>query len=331
MKRILWLIPVLFLVLTLTFLLTKLMPGDPVQAMLPLNHTHAQYLQMEHMLGLDQPVIVQYFRYIADLFSGNWGESYTVNRGVPVWDLIWERFPRTIELTVFSLLIATFFGIKTGIISSKYRNKWQDTSFRGFALIGVSIPVYWLGMMLQYLFAYRLDWLPSGGFKNMKYGDPKFVTGFRLIDSLIDGKIYMAIDYFSHILLPVLCLAFIFLAGITRQTRSSMLEILQQDYIRTARAKGCKEKVVLHTHALKNALIPVVTVIGLGFGGLLGGAILTEATFTMAGMGDLVVSAIFERDIYLINGIVFFSALLIIAINLLVDVLYGVIDPRIRY
>jgi peptide/nickel transport system permease protein len=307
------------------------MPGDPVQALLPINHTHEQYLAMKRWLGLDQPIIVQYFRYLSDLFTGNWGASFAINRGVPVWDLIWERFPRTIELTLFSVLIASYLGIKTGIVAAKHRNKWQDTTFRGFALLGVSIPVFWLGMMLQYVFAYQLAWLPSGGFKNMRYGDPPYVTGFRLIDSLISGELYMTIDYLQHLILPVICLAFITLASITRQTRSSMLEVLQQDYIRTARAKGCKEKDVLHTHALKNALIPTVTIIGLNFGGLLGGAILTETTFTMAGVGDLLISAISERDIYLINGLVFFSALLFVVINLFIDVLYGIIDPRIRY
>jgi peptide/nickel transport system permease protein len=307
------------------------MPGDPVQALLPINHTHEQYLAMKRWLGLDQPIIVQYFRYLSDLFTGNWGASFAINRGVPVWDLIWERFPRTIELTLFSVLIASYLGIKTGIVAAKHRNKWQDTTFRGFALLGVSIPVFWLGMMLQYVFAYQLAWLPSGGFKNMRYGDPPYVTGFRLIDSLISGQLYMTIDYLQHLIMPVICLAFITLASITRQTRSSMLEVLQQDYIRTARAKGCKEKDVLHTHALKNALIPTVTIIGLNFGGLLGGAILTETTFTMAGVGDLLISAISERDIYLINGLVFFSALLFVIINLFIDVLYGIIDPRIRY
>ncbi len=330
-KRLLTLIPVLFGVLTITFILSRLMPGDPVQSLLPINHTHEQYLAMKRFLGLDQPIIVQYFRYIADLFSGNWGASFAINRGVPVWDLIWERFPRTIELTLFSVLIASYVGIKTGIVAAKHRNKWKDTLFRGFALLGVSIPVFWLGMMLQYVFAYQLGWVPSGGFKNMRYGDPAYVTGFRLIDSLISGELYMTTDYLWHLILPVFCLSFITLASITRQTRSSMLEVLQQDYIRTARAKGCREKEVLHTHALKNALIPTVTIIGLNFGSLLGGAVLTETTFTMAGMGDLLVSAILERDIYLINGLVFFSALLFVIINLFIDILYGIIDPRIRY
>ncbi len=330
-KRLLTLIPVLFGVLTITFILSRLMPGDPAYALLPLNHTHEQYLAMRRFLGIDQPIILQYFRYISDLFTGNWGASFAINRGIPVWDLIWERFPRTIELTLFAVLIASFLGIKTGIIASKHRNKWQDTTFRGFALVGVSIPVFWMGMMLQYALAYQLDWLPSGGFKDPDYGSPPHVTGFRIIDSILSGELYLTIDYLVHLIMPVTCLAFITLASITRQTRSSMLEVLQQDYIRTARAKGCKEKDVLHTHALKNALIPTVTIIGLNFGSLLGGAILTETTFTMAGMGDLLVSAIMERDIYLINGLVFFSALLFLMINLFIDILYGIIDPRIRY
>ncbi|MFX1320322.1 MAG: ABC transporter permease [Promethearchaeota archaeon] len=330
-KRLVTLVPVLFGVLTLTFILSKLMPGDPVRLLLPRNAPPGAYEALRHSLGFDQPIIVQYFRYIGDLFTGNWGTSISIEPGADVWDLIWERYPRTIELSFISVLIASFLGIKTGIIAAKHRNKWQDTTFRGLALIGVSIPVFWLGMMFQYVFTIQNDWLPSSGFKDPNYPAATYVTGFRLIDTIISGEFYLTIDYLTHLILPVSCLAFITLASITRQTRSSMLEVLQQDYIRTARAKGAKEKKVLHTHALKNALIPTITIIGLNFGGLLGGAILTETTFSLAGVGRMLLDAIRERDIFLINALVFFSATLFVLINLSIDVLYGVIDPRIRY
>ncbi|MFX1375011.1 MAG: ABC transporter permease [Promethearchaeota archaeon] len=330
-KRLITLVPVLFGVLTLTFILTKLMPGDPVAQLLGPQFTPEQYEQLYRQLGLHQPIMIQYFRYIADLFTGNWGTSVSIEPGERVWELIWQRYPRTIELALFSVIIASFLGVKTGLIASKHRNKWQDTTTRGIALLGVSIPVFWLGMMAQYLFAYELDWLPAIGFKTPKYDDPVPITQFRMIDSLITGKVYLAIDYAIHLILPVSCLAFITLASITRQTRSSMLEILQQDYIRTARAKGCREKDVIHKHALKNALIPTVTIIGLNFGGLLGGAILTETTFGFKGVGAMLISAIREHDYYLINALVFFSALLFVLVNLSVDIIYGIIDPRIRY
>ena len=189
-KRLIALVPVLFGVLTLTFILAKLMPGNPVRQLLPLNHTQEQYDALYHLLGYDKPIIVQYFRYIGDLFTGNWGTSSSIEPGEDIWELIWQRYPRTIELSLFSILIASFLGIKTGIIAARHRNKWQDTTFRGIALVGVSIPVFWMGMMLQYVFAIQLDWLPAIGFKTAKYGDPKPITNFRIIDSMISGELY---------------------------------------------------------------------------------------------------------------------------------------------
>jgi len=330
-KRLIQMIPVLWGVLTLTFFLSRLIPGNPVNPYLPLNHTYEQYLQMQHILGLDRPLHEQYVRYIADIFTGNWGISSRVAKDVPVWDLIWERLPRTIDLSLFSILIASYIGIKAGKISAKNRNKWKDTATRGIALVGVSIPVFWLGMMFRYIFAIQLDILPGTNFKSGMYPDPPRVTGFRLIDSLISGEIYLATDYLEHLILPVACLALITLASIVRQSRSSMLEVLEQDYIRTARAKGCREKDVINTHALKNALIPTVTTIGLSFGALLGGAILTETTFNLHGVGELIVVAINDYDYYVLNAIIFFVAIMFLLINLITDMIYGYIDPRIRY
>jgi ABC-type dipeptide/oligopeptide/nickel transport system permease component len=319
------------------------MPGDPASAYLPINATNAQRIAIRHWLGLDQPLIVQYFRYLADVLTGNWGRSSNISKYQPVWSLIWERFPRTMEITIFAMLIAALVGVRTGVITAKHRNKSQDTILRGFALIGVSIPVFWLGLLLQYTLTYQFpNWLkatfninfrpfPAAGFKSPGYPDPPMITGFRLIDSLLSGQLYLFTDYLWHLVLPVFCLAFITLASITRQTRSSMLEVLQQDYIRTARAKGCNEKDVLNTHALKNALIPTVTVIGLNFGGLLGGAVLTEYTFNLKGMGNLIIQAIQRYDYYVINATVFLTALIFVIVNLFMDVLYGLLDPRIRY
>jgi len=330
-KRFITLIPVLFGALTFVFILSKFIPGDPVFAYLPQQYTTEQYNAVRRWLGLDDPVLVQYFRYIGDIFSGDWGVSQRISPGQDVWSLLWQRFPRTMELTIFAVLIASFIGIRTGVMSAKHRNKPKDTILRGMALVGVAIPVFWMGMIFQYFVSYQLGWLPAIGFKTGWYPDPPLVTGFRTIDSLLSGQIYLATDYLVHLILPVVCLSFITLASITRQTRSSMLEVLQQDYIRTARAKGCEEKDVIKTHALKNALIPTVTIIGLNFGGLLGGAVLTETTFSLHGMGELLLNAITRYDFYVINAVVFVMALIFILVNLFMDVLYGILDPRIRY
>ena len=330
-RRFLTMVPVVFGAITIVFFMSRLMPGDPAAAYLPINATEEQLIAVRHWLGLDQPLYIQYFRYIADLFTGNWGKSSRISLGTDVWVLIWAHFPRTMELTIFALLIASFLGIKAGLISAKHRNKPKDTVIRGFALIGVAVPVFWLGMLLQYFLTYQIRIFPSIGYKNPIWGDPTFITGFRSIDSLISGYLYLFVDYMWHLILPVAALAFISLASITRQTRSSMLEVLQQDYIRTARAKGCREKDVVKSHALKNALIPTITVIGLNFGGLLGGAVLTETTFNLVGMGTLMITAIQTYDYYVINATVFLTAVIFVFVNLFMDIIYGFVDPRIRY
>ena len=336
-KRLLAAIPVIFGVMTLTFILSRFMPGDPVLAYLPEGKIDWDlYEQLKRNMGLYDPLHIQYFRYLGDIFVGNWGVSQSIARGMPVWTLIMLKLPRTADIALFSIIIAAAVGIKTGIISASHRNKGRDTVLRGITLVGVALPVFFLGMLLQYTLGYliRIDGVaifPSTGFKTIIYTDPPAVTGFRIIDALISGQFYMITDYLYHLILPVFCLSFISLASIVRQTRSSMLEVLEQDYIRTARAKGCKEKDVINTHAKKNAMIPTVTIIGLGFGSLLTGAVLTETTFGLAGMGQLLIDAISNSDYWVLNGLVFFFALVFISINLITDVLYGILDPRIRY
>ena len=337
LKRLLAAVPVIFGVMTLTFILSRFMPGDPVLAYLPEGKIDwVLYERLKEQMGLNDPLFVQYFRYLGDIFVGNWGVSQSIARGMPVWTLIMLKLPRTADIAIFSIIIAAAVGIKTGIISAAHRNKARDTIFRGITLVGVALPVFFLGMLLQYTLGYliRIDdvaLFPSTGFKTIIYTDPPTVTGFRIWDAILSGQFYMVTDYLYHLILPVFCLAFISLAGIVRQTRSSMLEILEQDYIRTARAKGCKEKDVINTHAKKNAMIPVVTIVGLGFGSLLTGAVLTETTFGLAGMGQLLIDSIANSDYWVLNGLVFFFALVFIAINLITDVIYGILDPRIRY
>ncbi|MFX1386518.1 MAG: ABC transporter permease [Promethearchaeota archaeon] len=331
-RRLISMIPVVIGVMTLTFILSRMMPGDPVLAFMPEGRPDPDlYNFYYHLLWLDQPIIMQYFKYLGDLFTGNWGYSLAIAQGMAVWDLIMLKLPRTIDIAIFSMIIAAFVGTKTGVISASHRNKPRDTIFRGIALVGVSIPVFYLGVLLQYFLGYILKWFPASGFKTWGYRDPAFVTGFRIIDSLISGEFYFITDYLYHLVLPVFCLSFITLAGITRQSRSSMLEVLEQDYIRTARAKGCKEKVVINTHAQRNSLIPTITVIGLSFAGLLGGAVLTETTFNLNGIGRLMIDSIRLNEYWILNGLVFVITIIFVSINLAIDVLYAMVDPRIRY
>jgi peptide/nickel transport system permease protein len=330
LKRIVAIIPVLAGVLILTFILSRGMPGDPVAAYLTYPDPDI-YQYYRRLLWLDRPIIQQFFKYIADVFSGNWGNSVSINQGQDVWQLIMQRLPRTIDLALISIVIASFLGIKTGVIASKYRNKPRDTVLRGISLIGVSMPVFFLAVILQWFFCYIIPIFPATGFKDMRYKDPPFITGFRIIDALIAGQFYVIGDYLYHLALPVLCLSFITLAGIARHTRSSMLEVLELDYIRTARAKGCGEKVVIKSHALRNSLIPTTTVIGLSLTNLIGGAVLAEISFSFNGIGQLLLKSILVADYWVLNALVFLLAIFFVFINLAVDVLYGIIDPRIRY
>lgn len=332
LRRLLAAVPVLFGVLTITFVLSRMMPGDPVLATMQARFpTEEAYRAQYEALGLHLPLITQYFIYVGKLFTGDWGYSYSLVRGQPVWDIIMLRFPRTFDIAIFAIVIATIIGLKTGVISATNRNKWKDTLLRGIALVGVSIPIFWMGLILQYFLSFQLGWFPTANYKTPGIGDPAPITLNRIIDSILAGQTYLVTDYLHHLILPIFCLSFITIAGITRQTRSSMLEILEQDYVRTARAKGCKERDVINTHARKNALIPTITVIGLNFGGLLAGAILTETTFNLHGIGEALISAIQSTDYWLLNAIVFLTTVVFIAINLGVDIIYGFVDPRIRY
>ncbi|MFX1573994.1 MAG: ABC transporter permease [Promethearchaeota archaeon] len=335
LRRIVVMIPVLFGVLTLTFILTRLMPGDPIAARLAASGQHNPsehlYHQMKCQLGLCDPIIIQYFRYIGELFTGHWGVSVSITRNQPVWDLVTERMPLTIDLTIFSMAIASFLGIKAGVISAVHRNKTTDTVVRGLALVGVALPVFFLGMLLQYFLGYVVNIFEPTGYLSNDIENPPYVTGFIIIDALLSGQYYVIIDYLWHMFLPVFCLSFIMLASVTRQTRSSMLEVMEQDYVRTARAKGCKEKVVIHSHTLRNALIPTVTIIGMSIAGLLGGAVLTETTFGLNGMGKLFVDAILLYDYWVLNALVFMITIIFIFANLMTDVIYAILDPRIRY
>ena len=312
-----------------------MIPGDPVLAMLEAagiaKPNRVVYNQMVKQLGLDQPLLVQYFKFIGDLLTGQWGVSVSIARNQPVWDLVMQRLPRTIDLSIFSIIIAAFVGNKAGVISAKHRNKPADNVVRSLALIGVAIPVFFLGMLMQYYLGHILKLFPSTGYKNFVYENPPIVTGFYMIDAVISGELYKIWDYLYHLIMPVLCLSFVTLASITRQTRSSMLEVLEMDYVRTARAKGCRERDVINTHALKNAMIPTATIIGLNLAALLDGAVITESTFGLVGIGLLLIDSIVLLDYWVLNAVIFFITLLYVGTNLAIDMIYAMLDPRIRY
>ena len=334
LRRILALIPILFGVLFITFIMTRIMPGNPFMLLVGEHVTDSQLAAIaaaEERYGLNEPIIVQLWMYIQRLFTGDWGVSLVYSKGTPVWELIIGVFPKTAEIAILSVGIATFVGIKAGITSAVNRNKRKDTFIRFFALMGVAIPVFWLGMILQYIFGYVLDILPTTNYFAPSMHPVEKITHLRLIDTLILGDFEAFWDTVLHLIMPVFCLSYIYLASITRQTRSSMLEVLELDYVRTARAKGCREKDVINKHAFRNALIPVVTVVGLGFAGLLGGAVLTESTFNLNAMGRLTIDAINSIDYDIINASIFISTIILVSANLIIDLIYGIVDPRIRY
>jgi len=332
LKRLLLLIPTLWGVVTLVFFMIILAPGDAAQAMAGERASKEIIEKFRHDLGLDQPLMVQYVKYLKRVVVLDFGKS--IKSGQRVIDDIKARFPATIELSFFAMFFATFFGLLAGILSATRQYSFIDYTSMFVALVGVSMPIFWLGIVLILIFSVNLNILPTGGRINVRYIF-KPITNFYIIDGFIylfktgDAK-YLASSV-VHLLLPAVTLGTVPLAIIARMTRSSMLEVLKQDYIKTARAKGLTEKKVVYRHALKNALLPVITVIGLQFGLLLGGAILTETIFAWPGIGKWIVYAITARDYPAVQGGVIIISVTFVFINLLVDILYSYINPKIKY
>ncbi len=327
-RRLLSFIPVLIGVTIIVFSFIHLIPGDPASAMLRENAPPEVAQRIREQLGLDKPLYEQYLIYMDRTLHLNLGESLVTH--IPVATELANRFPATAELAISAMLIAILVGIPLGILSAVRRNSWIDTFSMFVALIGVSMPIFWLGLMLSMLFGVTLHWLP---FQSRIGIDTTItrVTGFYLIDSLLSGNIQTFIDVVRHLILPSIVLATVPMSILARMTRASMLEALNQDYIRTAHAKGLRERVVVIRHALKNAMLPVVTVIGLQTGFLLSGAILTESIFSWPGIGRWVYDEIQLRDYPVIQGTILFIAVVFVAVNLIVDLSYAYLDPRIRY
>ena len=298
-KRIIYLIPVLIGIVFLVFTIMYFSPGDPAKLILGDRAPEEQVAALRHELGLDLPYYQQLFNYIKNAIHGDFGNSYQLR--MPVWDIIKLRFPLTLQLTTFTMLIAVLIGVPVGILSAVKQYSVIDALSVIFALLMASIPAFWLGMLLMLLFSLNLGWLPSSGYEGVKW-----------------------------LILPSITLGFINCATIMRMTRSSMLEVVRQDFIRTARAKGATEKRVVFRHALKNAISPVITVVGTAFGSSLGGAVVTETVFGLPGMGTQIITAIRQKDNPVVLASVIVIALAFSLVNLIVDILYTYVDPRIR-
>lgn len=327
-KRLLHLIPVLLGMTFIVFLIIRAIPGDPAQVILGQQATAEATAALREKLGLNNPWYVEYFNYLKDLMTFDLGESLRTSQ--PIVAEIWPYLAATFELAIFAMIIAVIIGMNAGIISAWFQNSWFDYLAMVIALIGVSMPIFWLGLLEQWFFGINLGWLPTSGREEVR--DPiTAITHFYLIDTLIQGRFDQFVVAVKHLILPGIALATIPTAIIARMTRSSMLEVMRVDYVRTARAKGQKMFVVVYKHALKNALIPVLTVIGLQLGMLLGGAILTETIFSWPGIGRYIYEAIGYRDYPVIQSGILVVAFIFLMINLIVDILYTVIDKRIKY
>lgn len=326
-RRFFHLVLIIFGVSILVFLMLRMIPGDPAQLLLGEYANPEELASLRNQLGLDKSYLIQYWIYLKNILQGDFGNS--VRTGAPVVDEIGVRLIATIELSMAAMLIATLFGIAAGVISAVKQYSILDYSSMFLALVGVSMPIFWLGLMLIYLLSVKFPILPMMGRLSMGL-ETSPVTGLVIIDTLIAGQFGAFWDGLRHLVLPSFTLATIPMAIVARITRSSMLEVLNRDYVRTARAKGLGEAVVILRHALRNAFLPVVTVLGLNLGLLLGGAVLTETIFSWPGLGRYVVDSLMGRDYAAVQGCILIFAVLMTLINLAVDMIYVLLDPRIR-
>ncbi len=327
-RRTLTFIYVLLGVSLTIFLLMRLIPGDPALVMLGERATTERIAEVRRGLGLDRPLAVQYLIYLKNILTGNLGRSLHTNTRVA--EELVERFPATIELSVVAICLAGFIGVLAGIMSATRQYSLLDSGFMFLSLAGVSMPIFWLGLMLIWTFALLFGWFPPSGRLDVRILLDS-ITGFYLLDSLLTRHWEAFWDALWHLVLPAITLATVPLAIIARMTRSSLLEVLRQEYIMTARSKGVSEWVVVARHALRNALIPILTIGGLQFGLLLGGAILTETIFSWPGLGRLLYNAVLARDYPVVQGGTLLIAATFSVINLVVDLLYAVVNPKIRY
>lgn len=351
LRRLLLILPVLFGIMFITFALARILPGDPCFAILGEKVTVEQCDQFKEDHGLNDPIMVQFVRYLGDVMHGNFGVS--LKDGRPITEIVLQRLPMTLEITIGAMLFSTFFGILLGIISAVRRNSGVDVVTMIGANIGVSMPVFWLGLMLAYVFALKFKgtpfWIPPSGRLSSGISIPPLADYYHLenlsgawaaivtfasnmvtLNALLTGNFEVFRDAVWHLILPCIAVGTIPLSIIARMTRSSMLEVLGLDYIRTARAKGLIERMVVLKHALRNAMLPIVTVVGLSVGGLMSGAVLTETVFALPGMGTQLVSSILSRDYAVVQAFTVVIAVIFVFVNLIVDFSYAFLDPRVR-
>ncbi len=328
LSRLLTFLPTFFGVTIISFSFIRLLPGDPIVVMAGERGISAErYQELREQFGFDQPIVMQYLDYLWGVLHGDLGQSFVTKK--PVWDEFFALFPATLELSVCAMIFAVGLGLPAGVIAAVNRGKFFDRALMSTALVGYSMPIFWWALLLIIVVSGMLGWTPvSGRISLLYYFDNS--TGFMLIDSLMSGQKGAFWSAVHHLILPTIVLGTIPLAVIARQTRSAMLEVLSEDYIRTARAKGLSPYRVNGVHALRNALIPVITVIGLSVGTLLAGAILTETIFSWPGIGKWMVDSIFRRDYPVVQGGLMLIAVMVMIVNLTVDVLYGLINPKIR-
>jgi peptide/nickel transport system permease protein len=349
-RRLLLVIPVVFGVLFITFVLARVIPGDPCHSILGEKATKAICDRFIKDKGLDKPIIVQFGIYLGEIARGDFGASFRTKQAVT--EMIIERLPQTIELTIAAMIFATFFGVLLGMIAAYWANSKVDVTMMVGANMGVSMPVFWLGLMLAYAFALLLKdtpfWLPPSGrltsgvtvdnlttLWGLNPGDrfydlTTFLSNLVILNAVVTGNWKALLDALRHLILPAVALGTIPMSIIARMTRSSLLEVLGLDYVRTARAKGLRESTVIFRHAMSNAMLPVVTVVGLSLGSLLSGAVLTETIFGLSGVGRIMYESITARDYGVVQGFVVVIALIYLFANLIVDLSYAVLDPRIR-
>lgn len=326
--RLIMLIFVIFGVSMITFLLSNVIPGDPARMIVGQRASQEVYEQVREQLGLNDPLHIQYFNYVKGLLHGDLGTSIRTKQ--PVLSDLLTYFPATLELVIFAFLFAIFFGIIIGVLTAVYKNTFIDYIGRIFSISGVSIPAFLSGLIVILIFYKHLGWFPSSGRMDLMMARPPTITGFYTIDSLLVGDFTAFQNALKHLFLPSLVLSYVQLSAITRQVRSSMIQVLNEDYIRTAKANGISSWMLTIRYALRNSLIPTITVIGVSFGALLGGAVVTEIVFNWPGMGKYVVDSIGNLDFPAIMGFTIFIAVAYVIINLIVDLLYLVLDPQIR-
>ncbi len=327
-RRVLGAIPVLFGLSIILFLFLRLLPGDPAVAILGQHATPELTAQIHATLGLDRPLYVQYLNYMGQLLQGNFGSSFVDGRAVTATFAL--RFPVTVELTLGALAFAVGLGIPLGRLAARHPNSWIDGLVTVISLLGISIPIFVLGYTLVFVFAVQLHWLPALGPSDPRLNVPS-VTHFPIFDAILTGQPRAVLDSFTHLILPAIALGSIPLAIITRITRASVIDVNNEDYVRTARAKGLKSRRVDDRHIMRNAWLPVITVIGLQVGSLLAGAVLTETVFGWPGVGSWVVTSIQNHDYIVVQSLILIFAVIFLVVNLVVDIGYAFLNPRIRY